>query len=202
MDFKSAYELPIGKYVEKKGKFSYLSWAYAVRFLRENFPQAEWEVHENDNGIPMFSVGESHFVKVTVENDGLQFTSWLPILDYQNNPIKEPNAFHINTSIQRCLTKAIGLATGLGLALYAGEDLPTDEKMISDEQLIELREICESADFRDKNGEAVDVGKSLDALARNVYKVASIKDLPETMFTDAIDKISKKAAERNGTADK
>ncbi len=34
-----------------------------------------------------------------------------------------PTAFDINTSIQRCLVKAIALH-GLGLYIYAGEDLP------------------------------------------------------------------------------
>ena len=35
----------------------------------------------------------------------------------------DPNCFDINTSIQRCLVKAIALH-GLGLSIYAGEDLP------------------------------------------------------------------------------
>ena len=39
----------------------------------------------------------------------------------------EPTAFDINTSIQRCLVKAIALH-GLGLYVYAGEDLPDGEK--------------------------------------------------------------------------
>jgi len=46
-----------------------------------------------------------------------------PVLDHQNKAVTAPNAFQINTSIQRCLTKAIALH-GLGLHLYAGEDLP------------------------------------------------------------------------------
>ncbi len=45
------------------------------------------------------------------------------MLDHRNQTIKEPNAFQINTSIQRCLAKAIALH-GLGLYIYAGEDLP------------------------------------------------------------------------------
>ena len=36
---------------------------------------------------------------------------------------EQPTAFDINTSIQRCLVKAIALH-GLGLYIYAGEDLP------------------------------------------------------------------------------
>jgi hypothetical protein len=46
-----------------------------------------------------------------------------PVLDGRNQPIAEPTAFDINTSIQRCLVKAIALH-GLGLYIYAGEDLP------------------------------------------------------------------------------
>jgi len=134
MNFAEAYELRIGDHVEKKGKFSYLSWAYAVRFLRENFPDATWTIHENEHGLPVFSIGDSHFVKITVTLGTQGFTQWHPILDQRNQPIKEPSSFHINTSIQRGLTKAIGLATGIGLGLYAGEDLPTDEQPKEDDK--------------------------------------------------------------------
>ena len=126
MKFSDAYELPIGKYVEKKGKFSYLSWCYAVRFLRENFPDSTWIIHENADGLPIFTIGQSHLVKVTVRHEDKQYTQWHPILNGANKPIIEPTSFDINTSIHRALTKAIGIATGIGLGLYAGEDLPID----------------------------------------------------------------------------
>ena len=45
------------------------------------------------------------------------------MLDGRNRPLMAPTAFDINTSIQRCLVKAIALH-GLGLYVYAGEDLP------------------------------------------------------------------------------
>ena len=45
------------------------------------------------------------------------------MLDARNKPIEKPSAFDINSSIQRCLVKAIALH-GLGLYVYAGEDLP------------------------------------------------------------------------------
>jgi hypothetical protein len=48
------------------------------------------------------------------------------VLDIYNKTIIAPNAFQINTSIQRCLVKAIALH-GLGLYIYAGEDLPEAE---------------------------------------------------------------------------
>ena len=46
-----------------------------------------------------------------------------PVLDHKNRPMLAPTPFDINTSIQRCLVKAIALH-GLGLSIYAGEDLP------------------------------------------------------------------------------
>ncbi len=126
MNFKEAYELPIGEHVEKKGKFSYLSWSFAVKHLRENFPDATWIIHEEDGAPARFMAG-GWFVKVSVILNDKHYTQWHPVLDNRNNPIKDPTVFQINTSIQRCLTKAIAIATGIGLGLYAGEDLPKDE---------------------------------------------------------------------------
>ena len=57
---------------------------------------------------------------------GLTLSQIHPVLDGKNRPIFEPTAFDINTSIQRCLVKAIALH-GLGLYVYAGEDLPDGE---------------------------------------------------------------------------
>jgi hypothetical protein len=61
------------------------------------------------------------WVKVTMF--GKTITQQLPILDYRNKCIPQPNAFEVNTSIVRCLTKGIAMH-GLGLYIYAGEDLP------------------------------------------------------------------------------
>ena len=40
--------------------------------------------------------------------------------------IPNPNAYQVNTAMQRCLAKAISLH-GIGLYIYAGEDLPITE---------------------------------------------------------------------------
>lgn len=66
---------------------------------------------------------------------GLPLSQIHPILNNQNNPIAEPNSFDINTSIQRCLVKAIAFH-GVGLYIYAGKDLPeVSEKLISPQQI-------------------------------------------------------------------
>ena len=112
----------ITKHIEKKGKFDYLSWAYAVRELKRRHPEATWIVHEWD-GIPYVKTECGFFVKVTVTVESIDATQVHPVLDHQNKTVNAPNAFQINTSIQRCLAKAIALH-GLGIHLYAGEDLP------------------------------------------------------------------------------
>jgi hypothetical protein len=53
-------------------------------------------------------------------------------MDFRNQPIPNPNAYQVNTSMQRCLAKAISLH-GIGLYIYAGENLPiVDQDIVSD----------------------------------------------------------------------
>ena len=138
--FEELRKVDVSKYVEKKGQFSYLSWAWAVDTLGLHHPEATWEVHEYD-GAPYMYTGCGYFVKVTVtvpvkSDDGYQFirkTQIHPVLDHRNKPIDSPNAFDINTSIQRCLAKAIALH-GLSLYIYQGEDLPLDAPPYTAEQ--------------------------------------------------------------------
>ena len=53
-------------------------------------------------------------------------------MDFYNRPISLPDAYEVNTAMQRCLAKAISLH-GIGLYLYAGEDLPEVEKKAAKE---------------------------------------------------------------------
>ena len=122
--FTELDRVDVTQHIEKKGKFSYLSWAYAVRELKKRHPSATWTVHEyGEERLPFVKTECGFFVKVTVTIDGIDATQVHPVLDHQNKSINAPNAFQINTSIQRCLAKAIALH-GLGIHLYAGEDLP------------------------------------------------------------------------------
>jgi hypothetical protein len=62
----------------------------------------------------------------TVTAFGISRTAQLPVMDYRNQPIPNPNAFQVNTAMQRCLAKAIALH-GIGLYIYNGEDLPPSD---------------------------------------------------------------------------
>lgn len=112
----------VNEHVEKKGGFSYLSWPYAVAQLRTADPTAAWEVRRF-GGLPFLATEAGFFVEVAVTVQGVTLSQIHPVLDGRNRPLISPTAFDINSSIQRCLVKAIALH-GLGLYIYAGEDLP------------------------------------------------------------------------------
>ena len=112
----------VNEHVEKKGGFSYLSWPYAVAQLRLADASATWEVRRFD-GLPYLATEAGVFVEVAVTVNGVTLSQIHPVLDGRNRPLLAPSAFDINSSLQRCLVKAIALH-GLGLYIYAGEDLP------------------------------------------------------------------------------
>lgn len=120
--FVELAKINVNEHVERKGQFNYLSWPYAVTQLRQFDPAASWEVRRFD-GLPYLNSEAGCFVEVAVTVQGMTLSQIHPVLDAKNRPILAPTAFDINTSIQRCLVKAIALH-GLGLYIYAGEDLP------------------------------------------------------------------------------
>lgn len=139
--FEELNSINVNEYTEKKGQFTYLSWAWAVRELLKVDPEATWEIHkwggdDDVNSRPYMETEAGYFVQVTVWVGGIARTQIHPVLDNRNQTLEKPNAFQINTSIQRCLAKAIALH-GLGLYIFAGEDLPKVEPL-SEEQHINL----------------------------------------------------------------
>ncbi len=111
-------KIDVSKYTEKKGKFTYLSWAWAVDTLLQHDELATWEYRE-----PYILPDGSVMVFCIVRAFGKEMTSQLPVIDFKNQAIKNPNAMQLNTAMQRCLAKAISLH-GIGLYIYQGEDLP------------------------------------------------------------------------------
>ena len=120
--FAELNKVNCAEHVEKKNGFSYLSWPFAISELRKRHPSATWEVCRFE-GMPFLKTELGYFVEVAVTVDGVRLSQIHPVLDHRNKAIPTPDPFQINTSIQRCLVKAIALH-GLGLFIYAGEDLP------------------------------------------------------------------------------
>ena len=153
--FQKLKDVDISKLAEQKGKFDYLSWAHAVREMLKVFPEATWEVHEYDN-MPYMQTTTGYYTKVSVTIEGVTRTQIHPVLDNKNQTIDTPNAFQINTSIQRCLAKAIALH-GLGLVLFAGEDLPNN---ITDKQEKEITKFANQVKDEEVKKSMLDAIKS------------------------------------------
>lgn len=118
--FADLRTINVNEKIERKGKFSYLSWAWAVDQLLQLDPQATWEYKD-----PVY-FAETLMVFCSVTAFGKTMTAQLPVMTGNNKPIQNPNSFEVNTAMQRCLAKAIALH-GLGLYIYAGEDIPDEE---------------------------------------------------------------------------
>ena len=127
--FERLSKLNVSAHLERKGQFAYLSWPYAVEQLRLADPGATWEVKRFE-GLPYQKTEVGYFVEVAVTVQGVTLSQVHPVLDAKNRPIEIPSCFDVNTSIQRCLVKAIALH-GLGLYVYAGEDLPTTDTTVT-----------------------------------------------------------------------
>ena len=126
---KSVFEvlnaIDVNKHKETKNGLSYLSWAWAWAEVKKRYPQAQYTIYENANGLNYHTDGHTCWVKTGVTIDGLEHIEYLPVMDYRNAsiPVEKVTSFDVNKAIQRSLTKAVA-RHGLGLYIYAGEDLP------------------------------------------------------------------------------
>ena len=122
------------EYKEKKGKFDYLSWADAWQLLMDKYPDATyefktWDYYSGDlkstRDVQIYADGTAA-VECSITIGKMTRSMWLPVLNYNNQPIVKPNSMNINTAKMRCLVKCMAMF-GLGIYIFAGEDLPVDE---------------------------------------------------------------------------
>ena len=121
---KDLLKLNVNEHTEKKGNLTYLSWAWAWDLALKADEQATYKVEMFGDKCYM-DINGTAMVFVTVTIFGKPMTCQLPVMDYKNKAITNPDAFAINTAIMRCMTKTLSLH-GLGLYIYSGEDLPED----------------------------------------------------------------------------
>ena len=121
--YKNLSAISVADKVEKKGRFDYLSWAWAWHYIKQEYPTANRKVYENESGMPYFTDGKFANVKVGITINGQEHIDYLPILDNANRsiPLTRMNSFDVNNAIQRATAKAIAMH-GLGLSLWIGED--------------------------------------------------------------------------------
>ena len=117
--FQELRKISVIDKMKKKGRFNYLSWAYAVDVLLQEDKDANWEFKQPQ----MF--GETMMVFCTVTAFGASRTAFLPVMNNANQAIANPDANQVNKAMQRCLVKAIALH-GIALYIFEGEDIPEE----------------------------------------------------------------------------
>lgn len=123
--FETLSAINVNEHTEKKNGLTYLAWAWAWAEVKKHYPDAQYTIYENANGMNYHTDGRTCWVKTGVTIEGLEHIEYLPVMDYANKsiPAERVTSFDVNKAIQRSLTKAAA-RHGLGLYIYAGEDLP------------------------------------------------------------------------------
>jgi len=173
--FNELRKINVNEHTEKKGRFTYLSWTWAVDQLLQEDPTATWTF-----GDPVY-FNETVMVFCTVTAMGKSMTCQMPVINNQNKAIPNPNAMDVNTAMQRCLVKTIALF-GIGLYIYAGEDLPEEEP--TDPALIQqfLERITGSMDLNELKNEYVTACKAVLNDANALRQLELAKDKRKVEF--------------------
>jgi len=127
--WNTLHGVDVSKHTEKKMNLTYLSWARAWMLLMEHFPQAEYSFVDYD-GLPYRVLPDGTAEVITrIKIDNHTRSMALPIMDYKNNPVVNPNARQVNDNRMRCLVKNLAMF-GLGMSVFAVWDdhLPSEEK--------------------------------------------------------------------------
>lgn len=143
-------KIDCSKHIEKKGNLTYLSWAWAYGIMMDNYPEMQFYIADDE-----VQQDGTILVNVIVTIGDMTRKMWLPVMDHRNKPVANPNAFQINSTRMRCLTKCFALF-GLGHYIYAGEDLPPSdepepevdpdaESVITEDQYDEINELMEKS---------------------------------------------------------
>jgi|TARA_R110000803_G_scaffold173211_2_gene235957 hypothetical protein len=131
--WKTLSAIDCREHTEKKGQFSYLAWTWAWAMVKENYPLSLYSIKPDtvysDGTMEVrvsVSIPETNNINIAIaQGQSLTHTMWLPVLDFKNKAIQNPNAFDINSSRMRCLVKCLAMF-GLGHYIYAGESAPQE----------------------------------------------------------------------------
>ena len=145
----------VNDHTEKKNNLTYLSWAWAWAEALKADANASYKIEMFGDKCFM-DINGTAMVFVTVTMFGKPMTCQLPVMDYRNKAIPNPDAFAVNTAIMRCMTKGLALH-GLGLYIFSGDDLPEGEDESSVDEGMMLDYLS-----------AIEVTSSLDQL-KDIY---------------------------------
>jgi len=176
-------KIDVSGHVEKKNGLDYLSWAFAISKLNENYPNNSYAFTETtlEGGTVMTEC-------VMTIQDGKEIavrTMWLPVMDYRNKAIANPDAFAINTTRMRCLVKCLAM-WGLGLSLYSKTELtdepqPPKKRINKEQKQMYVNAFLDALDAEDSLAlkELGDELKEDEAMMSEVWKEFSSKQKAE-----------------------
>jgi len=167
------------KNVDKKGKFTYMSWGVCWLELMKVYPFASYEFlpesYEN-NGTVMCNC--------IVRIGNLERSMFLPVMDFKNNSVGNPTSREISDTRMRCLVKCIAMF-GLGHHIFSnkdsavyGEDLPDAKKDAGERTVVEKSSVNETDDY-------------LDAWNEPVTAFTFVKTSGEVIHVDSVSKYIK-----------
>jgi len=173
----------VSEHAQKKGDLTYLSWAWAWKYVKGIYPATKFKKHvfeiSSDGAtysLPyMIDKTGYSYVMVTVTIEDEEVTEVFPVLNYANKPVQKPNSFDVNTAHQRCLTKCLGYL-GLGIKIYAGEDLNAPERSEEEVSLDDEEESPPSDDAFDKAMDFVEgVEEEFESFQSASLKIGDVK---------------------------
>lgn len=204
--FKQLNELDVSKHIEKKMGLSYLSWSFAHQEMKKFDEEATVTIHSFPDVEALVALGQAGvevtkevmeqtslnykrdkagaYVTVSVTIKGRTETESLPVMDFKNKAMTNPDAMSINKAHKRCFVKALALH-GLGLYIYAGEDLPTKEDIpkevekVSDVQLKAIDAVFETI--------AGYVGKPREEIKTGLLNMDQFKEFPKELKQLSVD---------------
>ena len=184
---KSVFEIlnaiNVNEHTEGRNGFTYLSWAYAWAEVKKAFPDANYTIYENEDGIPYITDGMTAWVKTGVTINGQEHIEFLPVMDFKNRsiPLGDITSFDVNKAIQRSLTKCCA-RHGLGLYIYAGEDLPEEEKKAQEEK---MRQKIDEKTVAVLEEMALHQGLNKENVLK-YYKIKSFAELTEAQYAEVL----------------
>jgi hypothetical protein len=126
--FKKLTSVDVNDRLQNKNGFSYLPWADCEQFAYNTIDPELIQVTQAETMVGLTITpmpGDGYMVKAVVTIAGVARGDWYPVIDYDNRVIKSPNAFDINTALQRAKVKAFA-QHGLGLYVFLGKDGPQE----------------------------------------------------------------------------
>lgn len=165
--FKTLAALNVNEKTEKKGQFTYLSWAWAWDIFVQHYPEATYEIAKNELNLPYFNSDAGGMVYTKVTAGGITHEMWLPIMDFKNQAKKQFDMMDVNKTVMRCLVKNLAMF-GLGLYIYAGEDLPEEADRDADDMSDDTLEM------RAELNELIGKTKDKEATTQWVIKTYSV----------------------------